>query len=388
MQDDQEGVTAVVTDISRNLIRLRSAKDLTQEEIAIAADMSLAGYRKIESGESEPRVSTVLALAKALDVKTGDVLRPAPALPRARFRSTKRMRERDLLLMDVAEELDSYTELETLLGEGDPFRPTDIASDPTKPDERPVVMAAKVRETWNIRSDEAIRDICGLLEDNGVKVLLKQVASDGFFGLSVDGDLGPAVVVNVWDRISVERWIFTAAHELGHLVLHQATDFDATESSENPRHEKEADLFAAHFLMPDEAFHREWDQARGLGLYERVLKVKRIFRVSYKTVLYRLYQEGRTDIWARFTIDTKHRLGKTLPKVEEPDPLDPALFLSPVEARKGLEPTQLAEFDFVTDRRQRLVRAAVEGETISMGRAAEILGVSLRKMRQIAGSWY
>lgn len=45
--------------------------------------------------------------------------------------------------------------------------------------------------------------------------------SDDFFGLSIGpADGGPAVVVNVWDGISVERWIFTAAHELGHLVLH------------------------------------------------------------------------------------------------------------------------------------------------------------------------
>lgn len=387
MTHHQKGVTAVVTDISKNLIRLRSAKELTQEEVAIAADISLAGYRKIESGESAPRASTVLALAKALDVKTGDVLRPAPALPRARFRSTKRMRERDLLLMDVAEELASYLELETILGEGNPFHPTDIRYDASYAGDPPVVMAAKVREVFGLGSGEAIRDICGLLEDHGVKVLLKRVASDAFFGLSVGGDLGPAIVVNIWDRISVERWIFTAAHELGHLVLH-ATDFDAAESDENAGHEKEADLFAARFLMPDDAFHREWDQASGLGLYERVLKVKRIFRVSYKTVLYRLHQEGRTDIWARFNVDTKRRTGKTLPRIVEPEALDPAAFLGPVEGRKGHEPGQLTEFDFVTDRRQRLVRKAVEGDEISIGRAAEILGVRLREMRQIAGSWY
>lgn len=49
----------------------------------------------------------------------------------------------------------------------------------------------------------------------------KEVMSDGFFGLSIGPtDRGPLVVVNVWGRISVERWILTAAHELGHLLLH------------------------------------------------------------------------------------------------------------------------------------------------------------------------
>ena len=382
-------MSAVVTDISKNLVRLRSAKELTQEAVASAAGISLAGYRKIESGESAPRATTVLALAKALDVKAGDVLRPAPALPRARFRSTKRMRERDLLLMDVAEELGSYVELETLLGESRHFHPAKITTDVTDPERRPIVMATKVRDAFRLRPDEVVRDICGLLEDRGIKVLRMPVASDAFFGLSVaDSDLGPAIVVNTWDRISVERWIFTAAHELGHVVLH-ATDFDAAESAERPSHEKEADLFAAHFLMPDDAFHSAWQQTSGLGLYERVLKVKRIFRVSYKTVLYRLHQQGRTDIWARFKAEARRRTGKILLKVDEPEALGPGDFLGvAVEGRKGQEPTQLTEFDFVTDRRQRLVRKAVEDETISIGRAAEILGVPLREMRQIAGSWY
>lgn len=45
--------------------------------------------------------------------------------------------------------------------------------------------------------------------------------SDDFFGLLIGPtDGGPAVVVNVWDGISVERWILTAADELGHLVPH------------------------------------------------------------------------------------------------------------------------------------------------------------------------
>lgn len=54
---------------------------------------------------------------------------------------------------------------------------------------------------------------------------------------------------------------------------------------------------------------------------------------------------------------------------------------------RGDEPTQLTEYDFLGDRRQRLVRQAVEVEAISIGRTAEILGVPLREMREIAGSW-
>ena len=81
--------------------------------------------------------------------------------------------------------------------------------------------ARAARRVVGLGPEEPVHDICGLLEENGVKLLLLETKRDSFFGLSVGaGDGGPAVVVNTWDRISVERWIFTAAHELGHLLLH------------------------------------------------------------------------------------------------------------------------------------------------------------------------
>ena len=129
-----------------------------------------------------------------------------------------------------------------------------------------------------------------------------RLASDAFFGLSVaKEDGGPAVVVNVWDRISVERWIFTAAHELGHLLLHVGA-YDVAKTEESREEEEEANQFASHFLMPQEVFALEWNEARGLPLVDRVLKVKRIFRVSYRTVLYRLSEQeayGKA-IWQKF----------------------------------------------------------------------------------------
>jgi hypothetical protein len=47
--------------------------------------------------------------------------------------------------------------------------------------------------------------------------------------------------------------------------------------------------------IPDEAFRKEWNKAAGLALVDRVFKVKRIFRVSYKAILGRLLQYGAVD---------------------------------------------------------------------------------------------
>jgi Zn-dependent peptidase ImmA (M78 family) len=65
-----------------------------------------------------------------------------------------------------------------------------------------------------------------------------------------------------------------------------------TRRDEDAAQEKDADQFASHFLMPDDVFRSGWTEARGLPLFERVLKIKRIFRVSYRTVLYRLSEHG------------------------------------------------------------------------------------------------
>ena len=78
------------------------------------------------------------------------------------------------------------------------------------------------------------------------------------------------MVVNVWERISVERWIFTTAHELGHLLLHRDA-YAIEKRGEDAGEEEEADVFASHFLMPQDVFEREWTEARGLSFVERVL---------------------------------------------------------------------------------------------------------------------
>lgn len=380
---------ASLNDFTGNLRRLREAAGLSQGDLAERAGLSRIGYRNLEAGGSEPRTSTVLALARALHVDPTELLRRAPQLPRARFRSAKRVNEREQLLVRVAGELEAYGQLEQVVNEADGrFRPE--ACDPGEGDpiDRAARAAALARETLGLPAGQAVGDICGIFETHGIKVLKLPVATEGFFGLSViDPVWGPAIAVNVWDRITVERWIFTAAHELGHLILHRA-DFEPERSDEVPDNEKEADLFAACFLMPAESFDEEWQQSAGLPLYDRVLKIKRIFRVSYRTVLYRLVERRYKDIWPIFLAEAKRREGRPLLKTDEPAPMEPGEFQAGVGADPARrEPSQLSGFDFVADRKQRLVRKAVQDELISFGRGAEILGLSLAQMRQLAASW-
>lgn len=375
-----------------NLRRLRTAKGLSQGDLADAAQLSRVGYRNIESGGSAPRVDSLMRLASALGVRLEELLAPVRTLHGVRFRAQKKMTTRGELLADVARWIDDYSELEGLLKARLPFKLEAVRKKlggMRSGEARALKAAALARDAIEI-DNEIIRDICGLLEDNGVKVFTPKLASEGFFGLSVsEADGGPAIVVNTWERLSVERWIFTAAHELGHLLLHLDA-YDVTKADEEPGQEKEADTFASHFLMPDALFKKEFAEARGLPLVKLVFKLKRIFRVSWKSVLYRIASQSPdgAKLWPRFQWEYKSLTGRTLGKADEPDALVAEDFRSVrPSAKVADEPEHLVEGDFMEDRLSRLVRKAVEDEEISLGRAAEILRIGLEDMRELSNSW-
>ncbi len=376
--------------IAFNLRLVRKGARLSQECVAQKAGLSRAAYRKIETGESEPRVSNLQAIAGVLGVKIQDLVAPVRELKAVRFRSNKRLRRRERILADASRWLADFNELEGLLGEKIECRLKGLSFRGSSAADLPLRAAAKVRELFGKDPEEAIRDICGLLETNGVKVCSMPVEMRDFFGLSIAAsDGGPAIVVNTWKNISVERWIFTAAHELGHLVLHLA-DYDVARTTETDAHEKDANAFAAAFLMPEAAFCREWDETYGLSLVDRVLKVKRIFSVSYRTVLFRLVASlAMPDtVWARFRVDYKRVGGRTLLGHDEPVALaKDAYRASFPESRKAGEPEGLSHVDFPGDRLSRLVRKAIESEKISLSRGAEILRLSLQDMRTLSASW-
>jgi Zn-dependent peptidase ImmA (M78 family)/DNA-binding XRE family transcriptional regulator len=302
--------------LSENLRRIRSAKKLSQVELAEKAGISRMGYRKIEAGESEPRGETLMAIARALEVRVQELLVPVRALKRVRFRAQKKLNNRDQLLAAVALQLDHYELLEELLGD----RPQSVLANlrtevaKLRGDSRAKLAAERARQAFGLSGDgNLIRDICGLLEDNGVKVLTPSVATDGFFGMSVsDDDGGPAVVINTWDRISVERWIFTAAHELGHLLLH-LNAYEVDQTVEDEHEEKEADTFASYFLMPEDTFTTELKGAAGLSSYDRIFKLKRIFRVSYRTVLLGSQRRGAGTSGFDSTTNTSAGMGAACP---------------------------------------------------------------------------
>lgn len=380
--------------LSSNLQRLRHAQGMSQDKLALAAGISRIAYLNIERSQSEPRAETLRALAKALHVRVPELLVEAPVLKRVRFRSLKRLKRREQVLVEVGQKLRDFTELETLLNASDRKDFNELRAVAAKARGQGIpAVAAAMRSHFGLGEHEPVHDICGLLERQGVKVLSVNIATDAFLGLSVsEDDGGPAVIVNTWERLPVEHWIFSAAHELAHLLLHlQAYQVD--EELEDKDQERDADVFASHFLMPEAVFRREWDDTVGLPLFDRVLKVKRVFRVSWRTVLFRI-SEGMSDpnqrkgLWIHFANAYKKVNSKVLLKMDEPQGVSADAYRDLSDLHKaGPEPAGMDRHDFQGDRLWRLVHIATIGGVITLARGAEILGIKLNEMRDLAESW-
>lgn len=379
--------------IALNLLRIRKDRGLSQEQLAENAGLSRGAYRNLEKARAEPRTDSLKSLALALDVPLKDLLTPVRTLERVRFRSLKRLKSRDQVLSEVTRWLSDFEDLEQLTGDVSQaaLKPIGSAIKRRKKGDIPAI-AAMVRKSFGLSEKEPVHDICGLLESVGVKVYSLCVNNDAFMGLSVgEGDGGPAVIVNTWDRLPVETWIFSAAHELAHLLLHLSA-YDVNEEQEDRLQELEADEFASYFLMPETIFRKEWDETAGFSLVDRVLKVKRVFRVSWRTVLYRVAQHMPADqryrVWQRFNLEYKSLKKRSLLKHDEPYGIDEEIYQDPRGIRPVVcEPEGMKPHDFQQDRLSRLVRKAVEEDIISLSRASEIMRMPLNQMRELSASW-
>lgn len=108
--------------------------------------------------------------------------------------------------------------------------------------------------------------------------------------------LGAGIFVNVHPALSIEHQIFCVLHEYAHLIFHRdvyrgpGEGYRTRGKGASPE-EKIANTFAGTFLVPDGALHQH---AGPLGTISPtdVMRLKRLFRVSFSGMLTRLYQAG------------------------------------------------------------------------------------------------
>lgn len=275
----------------------RELRYLTQaalaREAASVADMKLssAAVSQFELGLAVPSMKTLAALVDVLRVDpefmTSAAADPQVELP-AYFRSLRsapshqRRYARNLvqLVHRLAEVLDDEVGL--------PSRDVpSIATDPWKEDgyRRAAAedAADKVRKAWKLPRGP-VENVVGSLEAHGIVCLRLAFTEDKVDAFSVNFKDHPIAVLTTakekWDRSR-----FDAAHELGHIVMHD-------EAAAVPEAEKQAHEFAAAFLMPARDIkahlpHRaDWPKLKDL---------KRTWGVSMAALLMRAKTLGVMD---------------------------------------------------------------------------------------------
>jgi len=93
-------------DIGENIRRIRKAKKLSQKEVIVAIDMGAAQYSRIENGKTEPSVSTLERIAKALGVKVADLFTEDDKV------DLKEVRSQDSTLMEKVSLIETLNEEE------------------------------------------------------------------------------------------------------------------------------------------------------------------------------------------------------------------------------------------------------------------------------------
>jgi Zn-dependent peptidase ImmA (M78 family)/transcriptional regulator with XRE-family HTH domain len=170
----------------------------------------------------------------------------------------------------------------------------------------PEYIAQLLRGAWNLQRGP-IQNITLAIENAGGVVVRCSFGSTKIDAMSqwVPGSL-PLFFVNA--DIPTDRFRFSLAHELGHIIMHQVPTNDL---------EREADSFASEFLMPGREIG---PQLHGLSV-PRLAQLKPLWKVSMAALTKRALELGKITQRHYRTILTQ--MGKAGIRMDEPSSLPP-----------------------------------------------------------------
>ncbi len=224
------------------LTMARELAGLRKRELAELIDRTAAAVSQYELGQSKPSADTLDRCAQALDVPVTFFTTGRPQLTldtaHAHFRSlratTSAQRQQALayveLLWEITDRLDQVIELPTV----------DLGLPLGVPHGDPPGTSRRIRKAWGAADGPAVHLVRNLEARGIIVARIHEVDSIDAFSSALAG----RPVIALTHKGNPLRRRFSVAHELGHLLLHPEP---APGSSQ---HEKEANAFAAEFLMP------------------------------------------------------------------------------------------------------------------------------------------
>ncbi len=336
--------------LGERIQQARKAAGLSLRALAEQANISAMAISKYERNESVPSSKVLIALSKALGVRTEYFFRQVVVeLENVEHREHEKLPEKEetKVFADVKEQLERWIELEEFIP--NPWSmPFDLPEElPTRINSYDDIeqIADTIRSAWHLGSNP-IPVLIDTLEVKGIKVFITQYDGHKHFnGLSATVNGNPVIVVGKhWPG---DRQRFTLAHELGHLILHDRLNDKLDE-------ELACHRFAGAFLVPQEKVKanlggkRTWLEPRELMI------LKQEYGLSMGGWLYRardlgiLSKQHFGKLWGYFN--------KQGWKEKEPEPQFPQ------------ETTRMFE---------QLVYHALAEDFLGESKAAELLGMSV-----------
>jgi Zn-dependent peptidase ImmA (M78 family) len=238
---------------------------------------------KWEKGQSFPRPTALVALARALSVKGADLVsEPEYSIACLQYRTRAPLppRTKERVEASLSARLESRLRLE------DRLRPDHECALPARrlvaSLEEAEETARAVRAEWNLGGG-AIANLSDVLEARSVHVI-QLGGEDDFDGLAAVAtcDNGTVRGVGIAENPDTDgdRQRFNLAHELGHVLMVVDPDLDE---------EQAANRFAGALLVPRELVVAEVGERRGEVAWEELLLLKRLWGVSIQSILHRLY---------------------------------------------------------------------------------------------------
>jgi Zn-dependent peptidase ImmA (M78 family)/transcriptional regulator with XRE-family HTH domain len=263
-----------VSGLGEVLATARRAKGLSQEELAERVGVTQEAISRYESERRDPAPDVLERVAVALGV-TVPFLQSAGSVKGA-WAIDAHLRRRATARASVWRQkearLNMLRQHARFLYEEVGVRSPQVVPtfDPLFTD--PEEAARMTRMQWRLPVGP-VRNLIGWIESAGCLVIQEDFETDRVDGLSQWVDDHPVMLLN--STAPTDRKRLTAAHELGHLCLH------TTDIGEDI--EREANLFAAEFLMPAEVIRAD---LRNLSL-GRLVDLKRVWGVSVQALIER-----------------------------------------------------------------------------------------------------
>ena len=283
----------------------RKARGLTQHDLANLLGVARTTVVAVEKGERALQSSEIAILSAAWKTSVSDLVRERPVVepiaPQLRAAApSKILSQADVDgVNDAAEALrklgESYLELETLVGRSLVQNyPSAYSLGIMPPLEAAADIAARERSRLGL-GNAPVPHLRSILENEvGLRIFLLKLPSRlaGMFAFNIQ--LGGLIALNA--AHPVERRLWTLAHEYWHFLCDRHRADVCALPGVAPRrlneNERLADVFAAHFLMPEAGLKRRFYDLKASRNNELktgdLLHLKRQYGVTFQALTFRL----------------------------------------------------------------------------------------------------